>query len=258
VAFTITATPATHDGFRDVEDGWSVRIDRALLAFKTMTIGKVGEVGRCAYRGRGAANDMVFDARSGLVQTFNGVEPGDCPDVGIVLGAVGNGTQPGPGATSDDLVLFGRGIPILALVEATATHADATFRVRLAFDERASATFGGCQASTRGVAIRAERREQVSVAFGAEALFREAISSTAALRLAPFVEADGRGNADGVATMDELDAMPLAAARAFGEFYELPDGSRRGSFGDYVRALLRFAFKFRQVGQCVGNDPATP
>jgi len=42
----------------------------------------------------------------------------------------------------------------------------------------------------------------------------------------------------------------------YGQFYQLPDGSRRGTFGDYVRALFRFTVMFRtEDGLCIGNEP---
>ena len=92
----------------------------------------------------------------------------------------------------------------------------------------------------------------MSVRFAAENLFREAISTTAAIRLRPFLQADT--DRDDLVTMSELDELPLRAVE--GDFYQTPDGRRTGSFGDFVRALFRFSIQFRSAdGQCIGNPP---
>jgi hypothetical protein len=95
----------------------------------------------------------------------------------------------------------------------------------------------------------------VFVAVAVETFFRDAIAESAQLRLSPFVDADRLGNNDGTVTMDELDDLPLIAAG--GPFYELPSGSREGSFGDYVRAQFMFAVRYGDGGLCNGIEPGT-
>lgn len=266
VAFHVTASERTRRGLSTEEsvDGWALRFDRVVLGFKTMTIGTFGDEDTCAYRGRGAASNVVFDPLRGVVQTFNGLRPVACPDVGVILGPPDDATTLAGGATWDDLVELASDEPAHAVVEATAWR-DARpgggrdrVRIALRFDTaRTSAMFGGCRAATeRGVRAVAGEREEVRVRFAAEALFREAISTTAGVRVQPFVQADARGDDDGVVTMDDLDALPLADV--FGEFYQLPNGSRAGSLGDYVRTLFRFTLGFREAGLCVGHEVATP
>lgn len=265
-SFTIKATPMTEQGFSTVDtnrrgklDPWQVSIDRVLLSFKTMTIGKVGEEDRCSYRGRGATNDIVFDPRFGIVQTFNGVEQSECPDVGVVFGPPEAGTDIGPGATVKDALDLRAGFAAHALVEATGRRAGKTLRIVLRFDTaRTAAKFGGCQAgSSRGITVIAGARDEATVSFAAEMLFREGVSTTLGTRLEPFEVADA--DEDGVVTMAEIDAITLleAAGQTGSEFYQLPDGSRSGTFGDYVRQLFRFAVYYRGNGGCVGNEPGT-
>lgn len=262
VAFTMTASPLTLQGIGPATfvEGWELRFDRVLLSFKTMTVGKIGDPERCAYRGRGATSDVVFDPRRGLLQTFNGIAPTDCPDVGIVLGPPGDATVPAAGASPEDLLELAAGTPAHVIVEGEAKRAERSYRLALRFDSvRAATEFGGCRTATaRGVRILPDERQRVTVAFAAEALFRESISVSAALRFAPFVEADADGDGDGVITMFDLDSVRLASVAAASALYQLPDGTTRGTFGDYVRAQLRFAFQFGDRGQCVGNERGAP
>jgi len=254
--------------FNDV-DPWDVTVDRTLLSFKTMTIGQIGIPDKCAYRGRGARANVVFDPLHGLAQTFNGIEAGLCPDIGIVLGPPDREVALGENVTVADLSLLDGGRPANALVLATARPGarsrkpDAFYRLELRFDaERSSSTFGGCRRVQRGVEERGVRvvpleRQHETVAFSAAVLLRDAISPTARLRLSPFVDADQTfGNDDHVITMEELDAVPLSYLRTrYTSFYVLPDGQRLGSLGDFVRSQFRFAFEYGDGGFCLGNPP---
>jgi hypothetical protein len=263
--FTVTARGSARTLSEDVVDAWAIHVDRFLLSFRTMTIVNLESSDQCAYRGRGALTNVVFDGTTGsVVQAFNGIKPGDCPDVGMRLGPPDDQSVPGEGATSADLVELLRGPPAHAIFEATATRKaqlpfrpdDETLRLSLRFDSaKTASSFGGCRDAIRGARIRPEARYAVFVAVAAEAFFRDAISMSAQLRLLPFVDADRLGDNDGIVTMDELDAFPLASAP--GPFYQLPDGSRRGSFGDYVRAQFMFAVKYGDGGICNGIAPGT-
>lgn len=267
VEFVFEATGPTRYGLT-LDDAYYFTVDfeRVVLGFKTMTIGKVDVPDVCAYRGRGAVSDVVFDPRKGIVQSFNGIQPSECPDVGIIFGPPGPATTLGEGVPSSDLVELATGRPAHALIDATATRfittpggvRTRTLRIELRFDsERTSTRFGGCRAGMRGVRILPNERDAVLVRFAAENLFRDAISTTSPLQLEPFFLADEAGDGDGVATMAELDALPLSRLTSYG-FYQLPNGTRRGSFGDFVRALFRFTIQFRtDEGICIGNEPGS-
>lgn len=264
--FTVTARGSPRTLGEDVVvDQWSIHVDRFLLSFRTMTIVNLTSSDQCSYRGRGALTNVVFDGTSGsVVQAFNGIKPGDCPDVGMRLGPPDDRSVPGEGATGADVLELLNGRPAHAIFEATAIlkarppfqPQDQTLRFKLRFDSaRTASSFGGCRDAIRGARIRPEARYAVFVSLAAEAFFRDAISGIAQLRVQPYVDADRLGNDDGVVTMDELDAMPLASAG--GPFYQLPDGSRHGSFGDYVRAQFMFAVKYGDGGLCTGIAPGT-
>jgi hypothetical protein len=264
--FTITGRGSPRTLSEDmIADGWSVHVDRFVLSFRTMTIVNLMDSEQCAYRGRGAKTNVVFEGTEGsVVQAFNGLKPGDCPDVGLRLGPPDDQSVPGEGATAADLVLLASGTPAHALLLATAvrkaqppfTTEDETLHLSLRFDSlRTASSFGGCRDALRGARIRPGARYGVFVAVAAEAFFRDAISSSAQLRVSPFADADRQGNDDGIVTMDELDELPLAAAG--GPFYQLPNGSRSGSFGDYVRAQFMFAVTYGDGGLCNGIVPGT-
>jgi hypothetical protein len=245
------------------DDGWRIQFERVLLGFKTMTIGKIGFADVCSYRGRGALSDVVFDPRVGIQQTFNGIQPVECPDVGIILGAPGPQTTFAGGATAGDVFDLAAGRAAHAIVEASARYVGggpprAPVRIQLRFDsERTTRRFAGCREETRGVTVLPSQRDSAIVRFSAELLFRDALSPTARLIMAPFLQADASGDRDGVITMDELDALPLVFVETeTGPRYRLPNGAREGFFGDWLRALFRFAFKFRSAfGTCTGTEP---
>jgi hypothetical protein len=259
VQFTIKGSRASELGFRTI-DGWNVDVDRVVLGFRTMTIGKVGDDDRCAFRGRGEKSDIVFDPRRTLVQTFNGISEANCEDTGIFLSPPGDTTEVGPGATPTDLFDLAQGDPAHALMDATARRDDETFVVRLRFDTlRTASRFGGCAGrfEAKGVRVRANERTLASTTFAPENVFQNSIGFGGSLQLGPFEQADLRGNQDGVFTMDEADSLPLSALRGLGEGYQLPNGTTIGSFGDFLRALFRFSFFFKEVGTCVGNEPGS-
>lgn len=256
--FTIVASRGARSGVWTAED-WVIHFDRLVLGFRTMTFGKVGQDNRCSFRGLGQTSDTVFDPRYGIVQTFAGIRPEDCPDVGIFLAPPGDTTSVGPGVTSRDLVDLVTGAPAHAIVEATAESEHASLRIALRFDtDRTSSRFGGCTAGkSAGVRVAANVRPSFTVTFSPERLFFDALSLTATASILPFVLADARGDEDGIATMDELDAILLAEVRAFAPTYQLLNDPVGGSFGDYVRTLFRFTFSYGATGACAGNEPGS-
>jgi hypothetical protein len=263
VQFTITASVASQDPvgvplFTSRYGSWRVHFDRVVLGFRTMTIGKVGDDDRCAFRGRGEQSDIVFDPRRTLVQTFNGISPANCEDTGIFLSPPGDTTDLGPGATARDLFDLAQGDPAHAIIEARAEQEGRTFLIRMRFDTlRTSSRFGGCAGrfEAKGVRVRANERTLASATFAPENMFQDSLGFGGTPRLDPFIEADELGNQDDVFTMDEADKLPLSSVRVFGDGYQLPNGTSIGFFGDFLRALFRFTFFFKEVGTCVGNEP---
>jgi hypothetical protein len=264
VQFQFGVSDQTRDGVPELDTAdyppWEIQFDRIVLGFKTMTIGKIGVSDICSYRGRGATSDVAFDPRAGLVQTFNGLRPVECPDVGVIFGGPSNTTTLGNGVTSKDLVDLASD-SAHAIIEANATSKDdfggppRSLRIQLRFEpHRTSTRFGGCRAQARGVRILEHERDEVSVRFAAEHLFRDSVLPAAALRVAPFLQADMQGDDDGIVTMDELDRLRLSSV--FVGDYRIPEAVFNPSFGDYLRYLFRFTIIFRNAyGQCLGNAP---
>lgn len=258
VQFTIKGSRASDIGVT-TGDGWALEFDRVILGFRTMTIGKVGDDDRCAFRGRGETSDIVFDPRRTIVQTFNGISPANCEDTGVFLSPPGDTTDVGPGAAPADLFELGQGDPAHALIDVTARRDDETFVIRLRFDTlRTASRFGGCAGrfEAKGVRVRANERSVASTTFAPENMFQNSLGFGGSLRLDPFLAADLDG--DNVLKMSEADSLPLLSVRnRFGDGYQLPNGTSAGFFGDFLRALFRFTFLFKEVGTCVGNEPGS-
>lgn len=270
VQFTIKGSQASKFGFQSAERNeknepypWSIEFDRVVLGFRTMTIGKVGDDDRCAFRGRGEKSDIVFDPRNEIVQSFNGIAPANCEDTGVFLSPPGNTTELGPGATAQDLFELGDpSQPSHALIDATARRGDEKFILHFKFDTlRTSSRFGGCAGrfEAKGVRVEANERTLASTTFAPENMFQDSLGFGGSLRLEPFILVDSEGDNDGVFTMDDADRVPLGRLRnrGFGDGYQLPNGTTAGSFGDFLRALFRFTFFFKEVGTCVGNEPGS-
>lgn len=261
VQFTIKGSRGSEFGVT-TNDGWALEFDRVILGFRTMTIGKVGDDDRCAFRGRGEKSDIVFDPRRTLVQTFNGISAANCEDTGVFLSPPGDTTELGPGAVAADLFELAQGDPAHALIDVTARRDDETFVVRLRFDTlRAASRFGGCAGrfEAKGVRVRANERTLASTTFAPENMFQNSLGFGGSRLVDAFVEADRAADDDGVFTMSDADRFPLSflRGRGFGDGYQLPNGTTAGSFGDFLRALFRFTFLFKEVGTCVGNEPGT-
>jgi hypothetical protein len=112
-----------------------------------------------------------------------------------------------------------------------------------------------------GVRISAGARDLVPVHFAAETLLLDTLGTSGHIYAKPFLSADLTGNDDGVVTMTELDRLSLGsfALGNAGGAYELADGTRNGSFGDFIRVQFGFVFRFRlDSGMCVGVAPGTP
>jgi hypothetical protein len=269
VEFTVASTPGTsrRDQYTLTDDGWALRFDRVVLGFKTMTLDKHGMDDVCGFRGRGETSDVVFDPRNGIVQTFNGIEPSDCPDVGIIFGVPGPATSLAGGATTHDLADLVADPPAHAIVEVTAFESQPppspsakSLRILMRFESVLTATqFGGCRTDTPGVRIAAARRERILVNFAPEYFFRRGAGTDRRLFVESFTNVARTPDRADVITMTELDVHRLSDddKQRF-RFAETPQLFRRVvTFGDYLRALFRNAVLFgNEEGACVGQAPS--
>lgn len=254
VEFTIRATDTTEKGIF-TSDGYRVTVDRALLSFKTMLIGRQDQSDACSYRGRAAVRNVVFDALAGNQQTFNGIQPAECPDVGLLLGPPDDATIVGDGVTSDDLVDLVNAPSAHARMEMTATKGDERYRVVLRFDTaRTTARYGGCVGTRRGILIKPSVRLSVWLSVAVETFFQQGFGGGTRPFFAPFKAADDLGDGDGVVTMKELDQFPLTALPPLDPRY-VTDVKTGRSFGDYMRDQFKSLFLFEGVGSCEGKEP---
>jgi hypothetical protein len=258
--FEMKASHVTMEGipFTIVDEGWEIHVQRALFALKTVTIGETKVPDKCSYRGRGELSDVVFDIRYGNTQVFNGLEATDCPDVGFVFAPPSGVTVPGAGATGADLQMLADGDPAHAYIEMTATKNDEIYRLALRFETlRTSSRFGGCHTDVKGITVKSGKRQKSTIAFTVDALFRESSEGNAKIRFQPFITSDVNG--DHFITMQELDTYAIAQLNQDipNVNYHLQDGSIIGSFGEFVRAQMKFAWFFDADGACVGDEPGT-
>ena len=251
--FTITAR-ASERSFTSV-DGWSLFVDRYVTGFRTMTIVNMQDTDQCSYRGRGASANIIFDGIVGTnIQSFNGIKPGPCPDVGLRLTMPDDYTRVGEGTTEADLLdLATTGSHTVVTV--TATLGTQTKHVRLRFDPGSTTSaFANCRDAIRGAKIEPEGRDVIFVAFDASAFFRDTIKPYADVWFGPFVEADA--DDDGEITMAELDNSRIFSDRR-PPAYLLPTGVPPTSLGQFVRAQFQASLHFGASGQCDGLDAGT-
>ena len=251
--FTITARFAERS--LTTVDGWALHIDRYVLGFRTMTVQNLQDSDQCSYRGRGADANIIVDGTVGsIIQSFNGVKPGPCPDVGLRLTVPDDYTRVGEGTTLADLLDLAT-TQTHAFVMATATQDAFTKHVLLRFDPvTTTMAFASCRASIRGVKIEPDGRDAVFVAFDASAFFRNALSAYSDLAFAPFAAADADN--DGQITMTELDQFQSFFGGG-GLTYTLPSGESPTSLGQWVRAQFQASLHYDTDGVCDGLDAGT-
>lgn len=252
--FTITARYSARTA--TTVDGWSINIDRYVMGFRTITIVNLEDSDQCSYRGRGADANLIFDGTTGsVIQSFNGIKPGPCPDVGLRLSVPDDYTRVGEGTTVDDLLALASNGQH-AFVDVTATKDDQTVHLEFRFDPgTTSNAFANCRDATRGAKIEPEGRDAIFVEFDALAFFRERLITGSDLSFSPFALADQ--DDDGTITMAELDATHVVGG--FGSLaYTLPNGQHTSSLGEWVRTEFQASVHFGNGGTCDGLPAGTP
>jgi hypothetical protein len=135
------------------------------------------------------------------------------------------------------------------------TASDAARTLRFEWDIRQSLFFLECSVVVDGVTEAGlDLRGGVGLTYNllveVEGLFRDDRNrDTAALRFAPFADADARGDADGVVTLEELALVPLDEIRSAGPYGGAGSGDQ--TLADYVyRVLWPTLLRYRDTGTC--------
>jgi hypothetical protein len=257
VLTTVSGSAPTRDGFTSA-DGWTVTFDQVLLGAGPMQLGddcqKYAEYSEPGY-------DRVLDLTQPPAQKLGIMFGLGICDIDFQLSPPSEDAVLGSGVTQadkdfmrtagSDAYIANEGIALH--VQGTAVEGSRT--LGFDFDIRQSLFFLECSVVVDGVTeaglnLRGGVDLTYNLLIETEGLFRDDWDrATAALRFAPFADADSRGDGNGTVTLEELALVPLAELQALGP-YTGGEGSV-GSLADYVyRVLWPTLLLYRDTGAC--------
>jgi hypothetical protein len=265
LTLTVSPSPAVQNGVVTA-DGWSVVFERVLVGIGRASLGN-----SCA-RYSDSSYDRLLDVTTKSNQKLSilyGI--GQC-DLRFRVSSPSSDAVLGEGVTEDDKTALRTPggdayVPLGGIamdVTGAATRNGVTKRFHLVFRPRVR--YADCRLEPdagQAVDLQSNVDEVFDIRIEAEAVLRDdPDAATASLRFEPFAAADKNG--DGVVTLDELRAVPIASVRDAGSFeagiYEFDDDAgifRAGravaieSLGDYVYELLLPSLpRFRGTGTC--------
>jgi len=268
LTMTVSPSPAVANGVVTA-DGWAIGFDRVLVA-----IGNTGLGETCAVYGE-ANYDRILDVTKQSGQKLgilHGI--GQC-DVDFRLEGPSVDALLGEGVTPDDKTRLrtpggDHYVPlggIAADIAVSATRGGVTKRFQLSV--RSRIRYRDCTLVADSGLLAVDLQSNVDLTYDlrveAEAVLRDDVDAAAPLRFDPFANADTNG--DGLVTLEELRAVPIATVRDGGAFeagtYELDDAGAvtRGApivietLGDYVYQLLAPTLvRYRDTGTCVATE----
>jgi hypothetical protein len=265
LTLTVSPSPAVQNGVVTA-DGWNVVFEKVLVGIGRASLGNT-----CA-RYSDSSYDRLLDVTSKSGQKLSilyGI--GQC-DLRFRVSAPSSDAVLGEGVTEDEKTALRTpgGDPYVPLggvamdVTGAATRDGVTKRFHLVFRPRVR--YANCKVEADAgpaVDLSSNVDEVFDIRIEAEAVLRDDVdAATASLRFEPFATADKDG--DGMVTLDELRAVPIANVRDAGSFeagvYEFDEDAgvfRAGkavkieSLGDYVYELLLPSLpRFRGTGTC--------
>jgi hypothetical protein len=265
LTLTVSPSPAVQNGVVTA-DGWSVAFERVLVGIGNASLGN-----ECA-RYSDSRYDRLLDVTSKSGQKLSFLYGIGTCDLGFRVAAPTSDAVLGEGVTEADKTALRTpgGDPYVPLggvamdVTGAATRNGVTKRFHLVFRPRVR--YANCKLEPdagKAVDLQSNDDETFDIRIEAEAVLRDDVdAATASLRFEPFAAADKDG--DGIVTLDELRAVPIASVRDSGAFeagiYEFDDDAgifRAGravtieSLGDYVYELLLPSLpRFRGTGTC--------
>jgi hypothetical protein len=265
LTLTVSPSPAVDRGIMTA-DGWTITFDRVVVA-----IGGSGLGDGCSIYGE-ANYDRILDVTHTAAQKLGilyGI--GQC-DIDFKVEAPSADALLGTGVTEEDKTRLrtpggdhyvplggvATEIGVTAARGGVTKHVTLSTRSRIRYRDCFFVPDSGAPAVnlTSNVVLTYDLRVE------GEAILRDDVDAAAALRFDPFANADTNG--DGVVTLEELRAVPIANVRDGGAFeagtYEVNDAGtvQRGApivietLGDYVyQVLAPTLVRYRDTGTCV-------
>lgn len=234
----------------DVEDGWTIRFDRFLLAIGAVTVAEPG----APPAARMTASKIFAMTAPGAkeVVRFPDLPARAYPEVSFEVAPVTADTELGEGATDADrdaMVAGGWSV----YVEATATRGEVTKRLRWGFGTRTR--YERCRSNaagkpTDGVVVTNGGVEVVELTIHGDHFFYDDLAAPdAKVRFDALADADA--DADGEIALEELAAVELAAIPAARGPYGTGNAAGVHDLRGFVEALSRTVGHFRGEGECV-------
>jgi len=270
VTLTASPSPAVAGG-AVTDDGWRITFDRVIAGIGRASLGDT-----CVAYSE-ANYDRVLDVGADAGQKISILHGLGACDLRFSIGAPSSDALLGARVTDDDKARMrapgadryttagGIAFEVIgsAARDGVALRFDFAFRARVRYSRCALVPDAAPDRESVGVDLESQVDRTFDLRIEAEALFRDNVGRDgAALRFDPFAAADT--DRDGVVTMDELDAVPIAALGDAGAFeagtYDFDDDAGTTTdgrpvavetLGDYVYVVLMpTVLRFRDTGSC--------
>jgi hypothetical protein len=231
----------------DVEDGWSIRYDKFLVALGEVTVDGAAKMPGYKLFSMKQPGDKP-------VVTFAGVGAKAYPHVSYSIAPATGAIESTDGVTeADKTMMVTSGYSVY--VEATATKEAVTKKYAWGFTART--LYDHCKGElsgkeTDGVVVTNGGTDLVQLTIHGDHLYYDDLQSKEAkVRFGNIAAADANG--DGTITLEELAAVQLAAIPAEQGAYGTGSAAGINDLRAFVEALSRTIGHFRGEGECVAS-----
>lgn len=233
----------------ELEDGWTITFSRFLVPISAVTVGDQGQV--AATQAGGVLYDHV-GAGVKTVTSFESLPAKAYGEVSFEIVRATAGLALDASAEQADLdQLLADGATLYIEGAATKGAESKAFAWTFSTETRYERCGGEVNGQEReGALVTNGGDDEIELTIHGDHFFYDDLQASAArLRFQPMADADA--DADGVVTLDELDAVDLV---------DIPEGSYGtgsasdvNTLGDFVRHLSRTLGHFRGEGECLSR-----
>ena len=245
--------PPTADGETIVEDGYTIKYSRFLVAISEITISN--QSGTNAAKQTGTVVFDMHEAGVKEVARFPNLSAKAWDRVSYALVAPGADATLGAGATEDDKRVL---VDAKAGVHVEGTISKGNVSKSFAWTFPTQTLFKECKGEVagkeeEGVVVTNGGTDTVQLTIHGDHLFYDDLQSLSAkVRCQAMVDADK--DDDDVVTLDELAAVKLSdAAKATGGTYGAGDVPNVNNLKDFVTSLTRTIGHYRGEGECFAS-----